>query len=135
MPCTKSKRLNVLGFMNKNGTLQSWVFEQSVTSAAVVACIDRFAAALSRPTVLVVDNAPTHTSHEFKDNLERWKAQKLTILPIAPYSPELNLIEILWRKIKYEWMPFSVYRPFQSLKQSLFDILTNIGKTYPIEFA
>ncbi|MDD5275103.1 MAG: transposase [Methylovulum sp.] len=57
--------------------------------------MDRFAAALERPTVLVVDNAPIHTSHEFKDNMNRWKGQKLTVLPIAPYSPELNLIEIL----------------------------------------
>lgn len=135
VPCAKSTRMNVLGFMNKNGTLQSWVFEQSVTSAVVVACIDRFAAALGRPAVLVIDNAPIHTSQEFKDNLERWQVQNLTILPIAPYSPELNLIEILWRKIKYEWMPFSAYRSFQSLKQSLFDILANIGKTYHIEFA
>lgn len=135
VPCAKSKRLNVLGFMNKNGPFQSWVFEQSVTTAVVVACIDRFAQALERPTVLVIDNAPTHTSHEFKDNIDRWQEQKLTILSIAPYSPELNLIEILWRKIKYEWMPFSAYSSFLSLKQNLFDILANIGKAYQIEFA
>ncbi|MDD5275792.1 MAG: transposase [Methylovulum sp.] len=59
----------MLGFMNKNGPFQSWVFEQSVTTAIVVACIDRFAQALERPTVLVVDNAPTHASQEFKDNI------------------------------------------------------------------
>ncbi|WP_052700841.1 IS630 family transposase, partial [Methylocucumis oryzae] len=109
VPSAKSKRLNVLGFMNKNGTFQSWVFEDSITTATVVACIDRFVLTLARPTALVIDNAPIHTSQEFKAHIERWQAQKLTILPIAPYSPELNLIEILWRKIKYEWMPFSAY--------------------------
>ena len=135
VPCAKSNRLNVLGFMNKNGAFQSWVFEHTITTATVVACIDRFVLTLERPTVLVVDNAPIHTSHEFKDNIDRWKEQKLTVLPIAPYSPELNLIEILWRKIKYEWMPFSAYSSFLSLKQNLFDILANIGKDYCIEFA
>ncbi|MDD5277719.1 MAG: hypothetical protein PHR16_16755 [Methylovulum sp.] len=40
-----------------------------------------------------------------------------------------------WWKIKYEWMPFSAYRSFLSLKQNLFDILANIGKDYCIEFA
>lgn len=134
VPCAKSNRLNVLGFMNKNGTFQSWVFEQSVTSAVVVACIDAFAQTLKRATVLVIDNAPIHTSHEFKDNIDCWQQQGLTIVPIAPYSPELNLIEILWRKIKYEWMPFSAYSSFLSLKQNLFDILANIGKSYFIEF-
>jgi transposase len=133
--CAKSKRLNVLGLMNKNGSFQSWVFEQSITSAVVVAFVDSIAENLKRPTALVIDNAPIHTSDEFKDNIDRWKEQGLTIVPIAPYSPELNLIEILWRKIKYEWMPFSAYQSFLSLKQSLFEILANIGKTYCIEFA
>lgn len=135
VPCAKSTRLNVLGFMNSNGAFQSWVFEKSITSAVVVACIDDFAESIKRPTGLVIDNAPIHTSYEFKDNIERWQRQGLIIVPIAPYSPELNLIEILWRKIKYEWMPFSAYDSFQSLKQNLFHILANIGKSYFIEIA
>lgn len=135
IPCSKSKRLNVLGFMNKDCDFQSIVFEGSITSAVVVACIDQFAKSLKRETALVIDNAPIHTSAEFKENIARWKALGLTIVPIAPYSPELNLIEILWRKIKYEWIPFSAYNSFQSLKSSLFDILANIGKTYVINFA
>ena len=47
-----------------------------------------------------------HKSFEFQENIERWQQQGLTIDNIAPYSPELNIIEIVWRKIKYEWMPF-----------------------------
>jgi transposase len=130
----RSKRLNVLGFMSKTCDFQSMVFEGSITSAVVVACIDQFVKTLKRETVLVIDNAPTHTSAEFKDNIASWKKRGLTIVPIAPYSPELNLIEILWRKIKYEWMPFSAYSSFQSLEDSLFDILANIGKSYVIDF-
>lgn len=135
VPSSKSKRLNVLGFIDRECSLTSIVVEGSVTSAVVVASIDHFITTLQRPTVLIIDNAPVHTSHEFKDNLERWKEQDLTIMPIAPYSPELNIIEILWRKIKYDWMPFSAYESFQSLKDSLFDILANVGKSYNIEFS
>jgi len=135
VPCSKSKRLNVLGFMNKDCDFQSMVFEDSITSTVVVACIEQFAKSLKRETTLVIDNAPIHTSEEFKENIERWKEQGLTILPIAPYSPELNLIEILWRKIKYEWMPFSAYDSFLSLKENLFEILAHVGKTYVINFA
>jgi transposase len=135
VPCAKSKRLNVLGFMNRDCSFQSMVFEGSINSAVVVGCIDLFAKSLVRPTSLVIDNASIHTSDEFMENLERWSEQRLTIVPIARYSPELNLIEILWRKIKYEWMPFSAYESFQALRESLFEILANIGKTYSIEFA
>jgi transposase len=85
--------------------------------------------------VLVIDNAPIHTSNAFKNNIEKWVQQGLIILPIAPYSPELKLIKIRWRNIKYEWLPFSAYSSFQSLKDNLFDILTSIGKTYVIHFS
>jgi hypothetical protein len=45
------------------------------------------------------------------------------------------MIEIVWRKIKYEWLPFSAYESYLSLKKELFDVLSNIGKTYNIEFS
>jgi transposase len=136
VPSSKSKRLNVLGFMNRECSLTSVVVEGSVTSAVVVASIDHFIkTAVQKPTVLIIDNAPVHTSHEFKANIERWKKLNLTIVPIAPYSPELNIIEILWRKIKYEWMPFSAYESFQNLKESLFDILAKVGQSYSIKFS
>ena len=135
VPCAKSKRLNVLGFVNRECAFTSVVFEGTVTSAVVVASIDHFISTLRRPTVLIMDNASVHTSFEFQENIEGWQQQGLTIVHIAPYSPELNIIEIVWRKIKYEWMPFAAYESFQSLKECLFDILANIGKSYTIEFA
>jgi len=56
-------------------------------------------------------------------------AKKMAVL-ILPM-----LIEIVWQKIKYEWMPFSAYESFRNLKESLFDILANIGKSYTVNFA
>ena len=135
VPCAKSKRLNVLGFVNRECSFTSVVFEGSITSAVVVASIDHFIPTLQRQTALVMDNASIHKSFEFQENIERWRQQGLTIVNIAPYSPELNIIEILWRKIKYEWMPFSAYESFQNMKESLFEILANIGKSYTINFA
>lgn len=135
VPCAKSKRLNVLGFVNRECSFTSVVFEGSVTSAVVVASIDHFISTLERQTTLVMDNASIHTSFEFQENIERWQQHGLTLVNIAPYSPELNIIEIVWRKIKYEWMPFSAYESFQNLKESLFEILANIGKSYTVNFA
>ena len=135
VPCAKSKRLNVLGFVNRECAFTSVVFEGSITSAVVVVSIDHFITTLRGDTALVIDNASIHTSYEFQENIERWQQQGLTIVNIAPYSPELNMIEILWRKIKYEWMPFSAYVSFKNLKESLFEILANIGKSYIVNFA
>ncbi|WP_368860940.1 transposase, partial [Desulforhabdus sp. TSK] len=41
--------------------------------------------------------------------------KNLYIKFLPTYSPELNLIEILWRKIKYEWLSFSAYLSFSLL--------------------
>ncbi len=101
----------------------------------MTACIDEFSKQIKKPTALVIDNASTHTSHEFNENLEIWKERNLSIYRIPPYSPELNIIEIVWRKIKYEWLPFSAYDSYLSLKRELFDVLSNVGKTYSIEFS
>lgn len=136
LPCAKSNRLNVLGFINRDNSFTSVVFEGTVTSAVVIASIDHFISERGgRPVSLVMDNASIHKSAEFQENIERWEEQKVSIVYIAPYSPELNIIEILWRKIKYEWMPFSAYESFKNLKESLFDILANIGKSYVVKFS
>ncbi|KJV06330.1 hypothetical protein VZ94_12075 [Methylocucumis oryzae] len=120
--------------MGKEGSFKSWVFDGTISSAIVVAFFDELADSLTRPMAAVIDNASIHTSHEFTQNLEEWRKKGLIIVNIPPYSPELNLIEILWRKIKYEWMPFSAYQSFQTLKDSLFEILANIGSSYTINF-
>ncbi len=53
---------------------------------------------------------------------------------LPPYSPELNLIEILWRKIKYEWLPPRAYLGFNHLQSELQSILDQFGSKYTITF-
>ncbi|WP_159086002.1 transposase [Flavobacterium faecale] len=53
---------------------------------------------------------------------------------MPPYSPELNLIEILWRRIKYQWLDFDAYKSFENLKEKLNFVLTNFGIKYDIKF-
>jgi hypothetical protein len=40
---------------------------QTINSTLVVAFIDDFAKSINEPTVIVLDNASTHRSEEFKD--------------------------------------------------------------------
>jgi transposase len=134
IPSSKSNRLNVLGFINRDCHFESYVFEGSINSEIVVACFDDFNKKLSKKTVILIDNASIHTSNLFKDNIKKWKENNLIIYNIPPYSPELNKIEILWKKIKYEWMDFSAYESFSNLKKSLNNILANIGQEYHINF-
>ena len=134
IPSSKSHRLNVLGFINHKCDFESYVFECNVTSEVVVACFDEFAKTVTKKTVVILDNASMHTCNLFKSNIEKWGKNNLIIQYIPPYSPELNKIEILWRKIKYEWLDFSAYKSFKELKKSLNYILANIGQEYRINF-
>lgn len=134
IPSSKSARLNVLGFIDRNCNFESYVFEGTITTECVIACFNEFAKKITKKTTVIIDNASIHTSNKFKENIELWKSNNLIIKNIPAYSPELNKIEILWRKIKYEWLDFDAYKSFSDLKESLNYILANIGKKYYISF-
>lgn len=131
----RTKRLNVLGIMNRQNTFHAYVSEQTINSDVIIACIDTFFAVVERPTFIVVDQASIHTSNAIFDKLEEWKKRGLTIFELPPYSPELNLIEILWRFIKYEWLEIDAYSSWQSLVSSVEKILKEFGDNYVINFA
>ncbi|MEZ5584942.1 MAG: transposase [Candidatus Competibacteraceae bacterium] len=80
------------------------------------------------PTVVVLDNARIHTSAEVRAQRQRWLAQGVILCHLPRYSPELNLIESLWRQLKYQWLPFSAYLSFDALKSALAESLITSAK-------
>ncbi len=66
-------------------------------------------------TVIVIDNAPIHTNKAFKAKIVQWRQNKLEIFWLPTYSPHLNLSEILWRFMKYEWVETKAYSNWKSL--------------------
>lgn len=130
-----SKRLNVLGFMNKSNDLESYCFECSITSEVVIGCFDDFSERLQGPTVVLVDNASIHRSEAFQDKIPEWEQKGLLVFYLPEYSPELNLIEILWRFIKYEWIDFSAYNSWNDLVNYVEGVLKDFGDKYKIIFA
>jgi transposase len=135
IPARKSGRMNVVGFMNRKNDLHPFIFEQSIHTEVVIACFEEFSKTLKKKTVVVMDNASVHTSEEFEEYLPQWKKKGLVIKYLPPYSPELNLIEILWRNIKYTWLPFSAYQCLNALRDALENILKSFGSKYQITFA
>jgi len=65
---------------------------------------------------------------------ERWKAKNVVIEYLTPYSPQLNRIEILWRRLKYHWLPLEAFESISSLRQHLSAVLNGIGTKYQIVF-
>jgi transposase len=135
LPAFRAGRINVWGCMNRKNDWHAYMFEQSIHTGVVVACFDAFCHTLTKQTVIVVDNAAIQTSDDFADRLPYGKRQGLIVKYLSPYSPALNLIEILWRRIKYTWWPFSAYECLNALIEALEDILSHVGSKYQITFA
>ncbi len=135
LPSSSSPRLNVLGFLNLRGEFQSYVTAGSVNSEFVIHCFDAYCAQLTKPCVIVIDNAPMHRSAAFEARIKQWQEDGMYLLFLPPYCPELNLIEILWRKLKYEWLPLSAYESFKQLSETLEDTLKEVGTKYLLSFA
>ena len=136
IPSVRSKRLNVLGFLTPDNQSESFCFEGTVDTDVVVACFDEFSSKrTSKPRYVILDNASIHTSAEFIINFEQWEKKGLIIRSLPTYSSELNLIETLWRFIKYSWLPFSAYLSFDNLVLSVENVLKQIGSKFIINFA
>ena len=86
-------------------------------------------------TVVYVDNASMHRSAKFREKCEDWLLKNLIVVYLPPYSPELNIIEILWKKIKYEWLSCHAYETFEKLTDSVKNILSSYQSKYSITFS
>lgn len=129
---------NVLGFLNPlNGHLAIYKADekQSIDTDFTIKRLDDFVNQLKRLTIVVLDKAPWHTSKAFMQNLERWQEQGLFIFHLPPYSPHLNLIETLWRKMKYEWLRPKDYNSPTALKRRLKEIFTEFNHSFQIKFS
>jgi len=135
IPATKGTRINIVGLMNRKNDLHPYMFEQSINTSVIVACLNDFCQKIKKKTMVVMDNSSIHTSEEFEDYIAQWKKKGLHIKYLIPYAPELNLIEILWRHIKYLWLPFSAYQCMEALREALEHILKEFGSKYQITFA
>ena len=131
-----SRRLNVLGFLSRQGRLTCHATTGKVTTETVIAAFEQLLAEKSeeRPTIVILDNAAIHRSRRFQEKRRQWAGRELYVIYLPPYSPELNRIEILWRKVKYEWLPMEAYRTFESLCQNVQQGLSDFGEKYQITF-
>lgn len=135
VPSRKSKRLNVLGFLTRQNELEVYTFGCSINSDVVIACIDKFCERITKKTILVMDNSSIHQNSFLWDKEEEWGSKGLEIFFLPTYSPELNIIEILWRFIKYQWLEINAYSSYFTLVQAVENILISFGTKYTINFA
>lgn len=137
LPSRHGGRINLVGFIGRReaGYLQR--IEGPLDSAGVIRALDAFAEHRKGQglTLVVLDNAPIHHSHAVYERLDDWLACGVGLHFLPPYSPELNLIERLWRMLKYAWLPLSAYHSAEALREAVDEIIANYGTKYRLTFA
>ena len=111
------QRLNVLGALNAmNHELITIINDAYINSHSVCDLLWKIARLnLTTPVTLVLDNA-------------RYQRAKLVFLP--PYSPNLNLIERLWKFVKKQCLDSRYYAEFQSFSNAIIDCVQKTHSTY-----
>lgn len=132
---SKDRVANVFGLLSRMGKLMIYSTDKTINSQFVIECIDEVADKVKRPTVLVLDNAPWHQAEKLLNRQKQWMEKELYLFFLPTYSPHLNLIETLWRKIKCEWLRPEDYLSASRLKQALFNIIQQYDRKFCINFS
>jgi transposase len=112
------RRFNVLGALNAvTKELVTVCNDTYINAASVCRLLDRLAALCpATPVSLVMDNARYQRCALVQAHA---KQLGLELLFLPSYSPNLNLIERLWRHVKKECLYSRYYADFAEFKQAL----------------
>lgn len=135
MPVEKGGGLNLFGLIKRDNTLCYETSVEKITSQFILEQMERFSFGLKKLTVVVLDNATVHTAGIIKQRLPVWQTRGLYIFYLPKSSPHLNIAEILWRKIKYEWLSPLDYIDKQQLHYSIRQILGAVGNILKINYS
>jgi len=130
----RGKRLNVVGALLSSGALFTAKLWETMTAMLFVGFLGLLMEHVGKPLVVILDNASVHKAKEIAPLLKVLEAKGLKLYFLPPYSPELNRIEKLWHKMKYEWMAFKS-RDAQTLEADVDEILAGFGEKYKMDFA
>lgn len=135
MPSEQGSGINLFGFINRTSQLTFEMTTELITGEFVVRQIEKLVDAISKPTVIVLDNAPPNRNRKMRERIPYWESKGLSIFYLPVYSPHLNIAEILWRKLKYEWLSAADYLDWENLKYQVRLALSNVGSILKINFS
>ena len=134
MPSTQGGGVNCFALLARDSRCQAEITEQSITAEWISERLDRFSLSIRRLTVVVLDNARVHKK-AVRERCAVWQERGLFVWFLPTYSPHLNIAEVLWRKLKYEWLQAGDYSDKDTLHHAVWQALAAVGKSLKIQFA
>lgn len=135
IPSSRGGGLNCFALLSRSNRCWFETIQKRVTSAFIVEQFERLSFSLERVTVVVLDNARIHKSKVVQERRAIWQERGLFLFYLPPYSPHLNIAEVLWRKLKYEWLQPQDYASADSLFYQVRQALAAVGSLLTIQFS
>ena len=134
MPSESGGGVNCFAMISRDNRCRTRLTQETITAQFVSEELDAFSQAIERPTVVVLDNARPHTK-AVKEREVAWQERGLFVLFLPTYSPHLNIAEVLWRKLKYEWLRPDDYADAETLRYAVWQALRAVGASLFIRFS
>lgn len=135
MPSSPGMGVNCFALLSRENRAMIETTQQSITAEFIVEQFEKLSFSLHRLTVIVLDNAKMHRARVVKERIPVWQERGLFLFYLPRYSPHLNIVETLWRKLKYEWLQPSDYETKESLSYGVRQALKAVGESLFIQFS
>lgn len=135
MPSEKGKGVNCFALLSRDNRAVIETTTQTMTRQFLFEQIERFSMSLRKLTVVVLDNAAVHRARVIKERLAIWQQRGLFLFYLPRYSPHLNIVGVLWRKLKYEWLTAKDYATRETLCYAVRLALKANGASLQINFS
>ena len=135
VPSSQGAGLNCFALLTRANVCRFATTQACIDSTFIVEQLEQLSFGLQRMRVVVLDNARVHKSKAVQERRRVWEERGLFLFYLPPYSPQLNIAEVLWRKLKYEWLQPSHYSDAQTLFYQTCLALAAVGTLLQINFS
>lgn len=127
------KRYNVLGALNFISKKIETVSNDSyITSTQVIEMLEKLAQSFIKPIKIILDNARYQHCAAV---IEKAAELGIELVFLPTYSPNLNLIERIWKIVKSKVLNSAYYETFGGFCNNIFECVDTLHEKYAAEMA
>jgi transposase len=135
MPSEKGKGVNCFALLARDNRALIETTGENITAHFIFEQFERLSMSVKKLSVVLLDNAAVHRAKIIKEQKAVWQQRGLFLFYLPRYSPHLNIVETLWRKLKYEWLAPTDYATRETLGYAVRLALKAIGTSLHINFS
>lgn len=135
IPANRGASINCFGLLARDNRFFYKNTEKNINADFIIGILDEFSFKIDKPTVVVLDNASPHKAKKVRELFGIWQSRGLYIFFLPPYSPQLNIIERLWKEIKEGWLRPQDYVSTDNLFYALDRVCAAIGSNIFMKFS